>query len=110
MDADLTAGTDAPPGPADGTGQPPPARSGRNLPVAAGVGVLLGGLVILTLFTVKATFLIFMGAAIGVGLWEMTRALRTSGGALRMRLMRARARLRRETTPDHEGDSHDEVL
>jgi phosphatidate cytidylyltransferase len=41
--------------------------------------VLLGGLVILTLFTVKATFLIFMGAAIGVGLWEMTRALRTSG-------------------------------
>jgi phosphatidate cytidylyltransferase len=41
--------------------------------------VLLGGLVILTLFTVKATFLIFMGAAIGVGLWEMTRALRTNG-------------------------------
>jgi phosphatidate cytidylyltransferase len=41
--------------------------------------VLLGGLVILTLFTVKATFLIFMAAAIGVGLWEMTRALRASG-------------------------------
>ena len=79
MDADLTAGTDASPEPANSTGQPPPARSGRNLPVAAGVGVLLGGLVILTLFTVKATFLIFMGAAVGVGLWEMTRALRASG-------------------------------
>ena len=79
MDADLTAGTDAPPEPADSTGQPPRARSGRNLPVAAGVGVLLGGLVILTLFTVKATFLIFMAAAVGVGLREMTRALRASG-------------------------------
>jgi phosphatidate cytidylyltransferase len=70
-------------GPAPGSPQPgpspQPAPSGRNLPVAAAIGVLLGGLVVLTLFTVKATFLIFMGAAIGVGLWEMTRALRTSG-------------------------------
>jgi phosphatidate cytidylyltransferase len=86
VDADLTTGPDASPhtdGPAPGSPQPgpspQPAPSGRNLPVAAAIGVLLGGLVILTLFTVKATFLIFMGAAIGVGLWEMTRALRTSG-------------------------------
>jgi phosphatidate cytidylyltransferase len=40
---------------------------------------VLGGLVIATLFTVKATFLIFMGAAIAVALWEITRALRTAG-------------------------------
>ncbi len=40
---------------------------------------MLGGLVIATLFTVKATFLIFMGAAIAVALWEITRALRTAG-------------------------------
>lgn len=83
MDADLTAGKDAPPPTADNVadraGTPQPARSGRNLPVAAAVGVLLGGLVILTLFTVKATFLIFMGAAIAVALWEMTRALRGAG-------------------------------
>ena len=86
MDADLTTGPDASShmdGPAPGSPQPgpspQPAPSGRNLPVAAAIGVLLGGLVVLTLFTVKATFLIFMGAAIGVGLWEMTRALRTSG-------------------------------
>jgi phosphatidate cytidylyltransferase len=95
VDADLTSGTDAPPQqpqqpqpanpPLDST-EPPeptkpagPAKSGRNLPVAAAVGVLLGGLVILTLFTVKATFLIFMGAAIGVALWEVARALRTAG-------------------------------
>ena len=91
MDADLTPGTDAPPPPSEepplseerqpsGEPQPSgPARSGRNLPVAAAVGVVLGGLVIATLFTVKATFLIFMGAAIAVALWEITRALRGAG-------------------------------
>jgi phosphatidate cytidylyltransferase len=57
----------------------PPARSGRNLPVAAGIGVLLGGIVLLTLLTVKATFLIFMGAAAVVALWELGRALRSRG-------------------------------
>jgi phosphatidate cytidylyltransferase len=91
VDADLTAGPDVSAGPDDpatagsepaetaGTDSPKPAPSGRNLPVAAAIGVLLGGLVILTLFTVKWTFLIFMAAAIGVGLWEMARALRTNG-------------------------------
>ena len=79
MDADLTPGTDAPPQPSEDPKPPGPAKSGRNLPVAAAVGVVLGGLVIATLFTVKATFLIFMGAAIGVALWEITRALRGAG-------------------------------
>ena len=85
MDSDLTAGPDVsadPDGPAAGgpePAEPPkPAPSGRNLPVAAGIGVLLGGLVVLTLFTVKATFLIFMAAAIAVGVWEMARALRAN--------------------------------
>ncbi|MGH7733884.1 MAG: phosphatidate cytidylyltransferase, partial [Gemmatimonadales bacterium] len=41
-------------------------RTGRNLPVAIGVGAGLGGLVFLTLFTVKATFLLYVGAAIAV--------------------------------------------
>ena len=79
MDADLTSGTGAPPQPAEPAQPVGPAKSGRNLPVAAAVGVVLGGLVIATLFTVKATFLIFMGAAIAVALWEITRALRTAG-------------------------------
>lgn len=52
-------------------------RAGRNLPVAIGVGVLLGGFVILTLFTVKSTFLIMMGAVVGTGAWELDRALRS---------------------------------
>lgn len=82
MDADLTPGTDAPPQPSEDPKPSGPAKSGRNLPVAAAVGVVLGGLVIATLFTVKATFLIFMGAAIGVALWEITRALRGAGIAV----------------------------
>ncbi len=50
-------------------------RTGRNLPAAIGVGAALGGLVFLTLLTVKATFLIYVGAAIAVALTELTSAL-----------------------------------
>jgi phosphatidate cytidylyltransferase len=52
-------------------------RTGRNLPVAIGVGVLLGGLALLTLLTVKATFLIYMGAVLAIGLHELATALKT---------------------------------
>jgi phosphatidate cytidylyltransferase len=51
-------------------------KTGRNLPAAIGVGVVLGGGVVLTLLTVKATFLIYMGAAIAVALSELTTAFR----------------------------------
>ncbi|HEX4060921.1 MAG TPA: phosphatidate cytidylyltransferase [Streptosporangiaceae bacterium] len=51
-------------------------RTGRNLPVAFGVSLLLGAFAILTLFTVKSTFLIMMGAAVAIGVWELDRALR----------------------------------
>jgi phosphatidate cytidylyltransferase len=50
-------------------------RTGRNLPVAIGVGALLGGLVFLTLLTVKATFLIYVGVALAIALHELTGAL-----------------------------------
>jgi phosphatidate cytidylyltransferase len=53
----------------------PPGRMGRNLPAAVGVGVVLGGLVVLTLLTVKATFLLYAGAALAVALTELSRAL-----------------------------------
>jgi phosphatidate cytidylyltransferase len=49
-------------------------RTGRNLPVAIGVGAGLGGLVFLTLLTVKATFLLYVGAAIAVALTELAAA------------------------------------
>ena len=55
--------------------QEPKRRTGRNLPAAIGVGVVLGGLVVLTLLTVKATFLLYMGIAIVIALAELTSAL-----------------------------------
>jgi phosphatidate cytidylyltransferase len=52
-------------------------RTGRNLPAAIGVGVVLGGIALLTLLTVKATFLIYMGAALALALHELDGALKT---------------------------------
>jgi phosphatidate cytidylyltransferase len=60
----------------------PRIRAGRNLPAAIGVGVVLGGLVLLTLLTVKATFLIFMGVALALALHELTGALKSRDVAL----------------------------
>jgi phosphatidate cytidylyltransferase len=54
-------------------------RTGRNLPVAIGVGAVLGGLVFLTLLTVKATFLLYVGAAIWVALTELAAAFAKRG-------------------------------
>jgi phosphatidate cytidylyltransferase len=52
-------------------------KTGRNLPAAIGVGAGLGGIALLTLLTVKATFLIYMGVALIVALRELHAALRT---------------------------------
>jgi phosphatidate cytidylyltransferase len=60
---------------AEGTQTPQaPSRAGRNLPVAIGVGAALGGVALLTLFTVKATFLLYAGAALAVALAELVGA------------------------------------
>jgi phosphatidate cytidylyltransferase len=50
-------------------------RTGRNLPAAVIVSLGLGGIAILTLFTVKATFLVLVAAMVGVALWELARAV-----------------------------------
>ena len=73
------AGPAGPVGPPPGAAGPPPAgrqatRTGRNLPVAAAVGVLLGGFAIVTLFTLKATFLLLVALAVGWAMWEVSRA------------------------------------
>ncbi len=90
MDTDPARPQPAPqPGPAKPAPQPGPAKpaanppakpagrvsAGRNLPVAIGVGAALGGLVILTLLTVKATFLLYVGAALAIALSELAGAL-----------------------------------
>jgi phosphatidate cytidylyltransferase len=64
-----------PAGPQTTDPEKPKGRAGRNLPAAIGVGVGLGGLAVLTLFTVKATFLAYMGIAVLIALAELTGAL-----------------------------------
>jgi phosphatidate cytidylyltransferase len=58
-----------------GAAAPKGGRAGRNLPAAIAVGVLLGGVALLTLFTVKFTFLVYMGVIILLALLELSRAL-----------------------------------
>jgi len=53
-----------------------PGRAGRNLPVAIGVGLSLGALVLLTLYLFKPAFLVVVVLAILVGLWELVTSLR----------------------------------
>ena len=43
------------------------------------VGLALGTVALLTLFTIKVTFLVVVGVAVGLALWELTRALRVRG-------------------------------
>ncbi|RKN49310.1 phosphatidate cytidylyltransferase [Micromonospora endolithica] len=58
------------------TGQPAPSRAGRNLPAAIGVGLLLGALIVVPLALYPPAFLLVLAAAVGVGIWEMVRAVR----------------------------------
>ncbi|WP_433326700.1 phosphatidate cytidylyltransferase [Spirillospora sp. CA-294931] len=55
----------------------PPKKSGRNLPIAVGVGASLGALVLISLYTVKAIFLGVMVLFLFLGLRELTGAFRT---------------------------------
>lgn len=52
-------------------------RTGRNLPAALAVGLFLGGLALLTLFTVKATFLLYVGILATLALLELGHAFRS---------------------------------
>jgi phosphatidate cytidylyltransferase len=54
----------------------PKSRAGRNLPAAIGVGAGLGALVLITLFTSRLAFTVVIAAAVGVGTWELVRAIR----------------------------------
>ena len=55
---------------------PPSSRAGRNLPIAVGVSLVLGVLIIGTLFTVKQLFVGVVAAAMLVGIWEISTAMR----------------------------------
>jgi phosphatidate cytidylyltransferase len=70
--------TSPPPGGTTPAGPPSPSRAGRNLPAAIAVGVGLGGVALLTLYTVPATFVALVCVALLLAMWEVCRAL---GGA-----------------------------
>jgi phosphatidate cytidylyltransferase len=53
--------------------------SRRNLPIAAAVGVGLGAVVLLSLYTVKEIFLGVVIVFLGTGLWELIRAFAVRG-------------------------------
>ena len=52
-------------------------RAGRNLPVALAIGLAMGGIVLVTLYTAKPVFLAVVVVAIVVGVHEFSRALAT---------------------------------
>jgi len=72
--ADQAGSPEPPAGPPEPSANRQATRTGRNLPVAAAVGVLLGGLAIVTLFTLKVTFLLLVALAVGGAMWEVCRA------------------------------------
>ncbi|MGI8416073.1 MAG: phosphatidate cytidylyltransferase [Nakamurella sp.] len=59
--------------------QPPPAsRAGRDLPMAIGVGVGLGVVIIAALLLYRPAFVVIVAAAVLASVWEMTTTLRAS--------------------------------
>ncbi|MBW9205517.1 phosphatidate cytidylyltransferase [Mumia sp. zg.B53] len=60
----------------------PQQRGGRDLPAAIGVGVGLAGAVIISLFFVKALFVLVVVTAGAVAIWELSSALAKAGIAV----------------------------
>jgi phosphatidate cytidylyltransferase len=56
-----------------------PSRAGRNLPAAIASGVILGAIVLLSLFTVKWTFAIVVIAALLIAVFEFVKAFGQRG-------------------------------
>jgi hypothetical protein len=66
---EVGAGSDAPRG----------GRAGRNLPTAIGVGVLLAGIVLGSLFLWRPAFVAVLAVGACVGVWEMVHAFGLPG-------------------------------
>jgi phosphatidate cytidylyltransferase len=61
---------------------PPPerrGRAGRNLPAAVAVGLALAAMILLSLYVWKAAFVGVVLAAVLLGVWELSNALRAGG-------------------------------
>jgi len=70
-------GSDAPAAPGEKANPTP--RAGRNLYAAIGTGVLLGALVLVTLFTRKELFIVVAVLASLIGVYELLRAMSHGG-------------------------------
>ncbi|MGW3348529.1 phosphatidate cytidylyltransferase [Nonomuraea rubra] len=60
-----------------GTSSSGGSRTGRNLPAAIAVGLVLAGLVLGTVYTIKELFLLVVAGAVGVGVLELVKAFAT---------------------------------
>ncbi|MGB3439572.1 MAG: phosphatidate cytidylyltransferase [Actinophytocola sp.] len=60
----------------DGAEQVPTPKTGRNLPAAIAVGVLLGAAVLVSLLTVRQIFVGIVAVAVAVGTYELVGALK----------------------------------
>jgi phosphatidate cytidylyltransferase len=56
-----------------------PGRAGRNLPVAIASGVVLAVAIVLSLVFWSPAFMLIVGAAVVVAIWEMHQGLKTRG-------------------------------
>ncbi|MEV0651301.1 phosphatidate cytidylyltransferase [Phytomonospora sp. NPDC050363] len=54
---------------------PTTSKAGRNIPMAIGVGLALGAVVLASLLIYREAFLVVVAAAVGIGIWELVRAL-----------------------------------
>lgn len=59
---------------------PGTSRSGRNLPMAIGVGLVLGAVIVAALSTVRQLFVVIVVAAVVASVWEMRTTLAKSRG------------------------------
>lgn len=66
-------------GPLSGEPPAPKSRAGRNLPVAIGVGLGLGAVIVASLFVYRLSFAVLVGLAVVYGTYELGRAFATAG-------------------------------
>jgi phosphatidate cytidylyltransferase len=55
-------------------------RAGRNLPLAIGVGLAMGGVILLSLLTVRQTWIVIVAVSAAIGIWEVFGALNRAAG------------------------------
>ena len=59
--------------------QPAGSRAGRNLPLAIGVGLLMGAVIIVSLLTVRQIWIAIVAVSAVIGTWEVFGALQPRG-------------------------------